>query len=587
MGGKNRHSQDRLFITATEWKSIGGKRVAAVHDYRPLPFDHCAMSLSAYETPCCTANEGVVFEVTNLIPYVMKHKKNPITGEKMSANEVIRLNMSKNAENMWHCPVTCKVFNNNTHIVAIKTTGNVFSYDAVNELNFKVKNYTDLLSGEKFLRSDVIVLQDHMDPAHMARRDINSFVHLKQIREENKVARQTDSKVRHNPVMGDVMKELEDKKSREVVDLERNAMLQTSSYKTFDEKNADDVKDLLELNPTTEDVNPGRQLTTGQAGSSLTSSSSECWTGNAVRKATVEELREARWKKMKQVGKKGYVQLQTSIGNLNLELHCDIATRATWNFITLCERGYYDGLPFHRLVPGFMLQGGDPTGSGSGGESAWGKGKPFRDTFDARILHDTRGVLSMANSGIHTNGSQFFITMKAVSHLDYKHTVFGRLVGGAGVLDKIEAVGADKKEKPLEDIILIKATVFTNPVEEADRLLLAEISGNIRRRLGNEVKTAVPGRGDPAGANVHEVSSSSSISNLLSTVPSSAASTGSLKNEPLIGKYMSHGQGPGHPNPDNISSNRKIFMEAASTNSTEQPSKKIKTAIGLSNFAGW
>lgn len=301
MGGKNRHSQDRLFITATEWKSIGGKRTATQHDYRPLPFDHCAMSLSTYETPCCTANEGVVFDVTNLLPYVMKHKKNPITGEKMGTNDIIRLNMSKNAENLWHCPVTCKVFNNNTHVVAIKTTGNVFSYDAINELNFKAKNYVDLLTGEKFSKSDVITLQNHMDPEHMARRDIGSFVHLKQIRDENKIARQTDSKVRHNLVMGDVMKELEQKRLTEDVDLQKNAMLQTSSTALRDEIDADDVRELLSLNPTTEDVNPGRQLTSGQAGSSLTSSSSECWTGNAVRKATVEELRDARWKKMKQV----------------------------------------------------------------------------------------------------------------------------------------------------------------------------------------------------------------------------------------------------------------------------------------------
>jgi peptidyl-prolyl cis-trans isomerase-like 2 len=303
MGGKNRHSQDRLFITATEWKSIGGKRTATKHDYRPLPFDHCAMSLSAYETPCCTANEGVIFDVTNLVPYVMKHKKNPITGEKMATSDIIRLNMSKNAEGLWHCPVTCKVFNNNTHIVAIKNTGNVFTYDAVNELNFKAKNYTDLLSGEKFVRSDVITLQDHMDPVHMERRDIGSFVHLQQIRDDNKIARQSDSKVRQNNVMGDVMKEIELKKATDVVDLEKIARLQTSSTTSRDEMEADDVRDLLSLKPTTEDVNPGRQLTTGQASSSLTSSSSECWTGNIIRTATVEELRDARWKKMKQVDK--------------------------------------------------------------------------------------------------------------------------------------------------------------------------------------------------------------------------------------------------------------------------------------------
>ena len=136
-------------------------------------------------------DEGVIFDVTNLVPYVMKHKKNPITGEPMATNQIIRLNMSKNADDVWQCPVTCKVFNDNTHVVAIKTTGNVYCYDAVYELNIKAKNFTDLLTGEKFVKADIITLQDPQNEEHMARRDVSTFVHLHQIREENKVARQT------------------------------------------------------------------------------------------------------------------------------------------------------------------------------------------------------------------------------------------------------------------------------------------------------------------------------------------------------------------------------------------------------------
>ena len=189
--GKNRHSKDRLFITSTEWgRDWGGKKVATIHENRPVPFSHCAISLTPYETPCCT-DEGVIFDVTNLVPYVMKHKKNPITGEPMATNQIIRLNMSKNADDVWQCPVTCKVFNDNTHVVAIKTTGNVYCYDAVYELNIKAKNFTDLLTGEKFVKADIITLQDPQNEEHMARRDVSTFVHLHQIREENKVARQT------------------------------------------------------------------------------------------------------------------------------------------------------------------------------------------------------------------------------------------------------------------------------------------------------------------------------------------------------------------------------------------------------------
>lgn len=139
------------------------------------------------------------------------------------------------------------------------------------------------------------------------------------------------------------------------------------------------------------------------------------------------------------MGKKGYAQLQTSHGNLNLELHCDIAPRTAWNFLTLCERGYFDDMALHRLVPSFMVQGGDPTGTGAGGSSAFG-GRPFRDEFDTRILHDAKGVLSMANSGPNSNGSQFFMLFAPAKHLDLKHSVFGRVVGGLSTLDKMEQV---------------------------------------------------------------------------------------------------------------------------------------------------
>jgi cyclophilin family peptidyl-prolyl cis-trans isomerase len=311
--------------------------------------------------------------------------------------------------------------------------------------------------------------------------------------------------------------------------------------------------------------------------------------------------------------------LQTSIGNLNLELHCDIAMRTTWNFITLCERGYYDGISFHRLIPGFMLQGGDPSGTGSGGDSAWGKGKPFRDQFDARILHDSRGILSMANSGIHSNKAQFFITLKATSHLDYKHSVFGKLVGGGGVLDRIEAVGSDKKEKPLQEIMLLKATVFTNPIEEADRLLLAEITVNIKTRTESEIKLAMAtNKGNlhydeqakigslTAGSSSSTARKSSSIlsenlitldssidsaSNTTTAPESSSSPNAPIKApvEPNIGKYMQQAK-------SEAKSEVKMDNKKTSSNSlefdNEIPYKKLKTIASpafknYDDFSGW
>lgn len=380
-----------------------------------------------------------------------------------------------------------KAFTNNSHVVAIKSTGNVFSYEAVLELNIKPKNYIDLITGEPFDgKNDIITLQNPKDDDHMALRDISNFVHIQQIRDITVKEKQSETKIRYNPTAEKVIKEIENTK--------KLAAEQGTSSKTLEDyaqelKNVDvsvgDVEEILAMKPTAEDVIPGLVNTDGKASSSFTSTAMTSWTSNATRLATADEIREAKWTRMKALGKKGYVQLQTSLGNLNIEIHCDLAPRTSWNFITLCQRGYYDNTIFHRLVTDFMVQGGDPSGTGSGGESAFGS--PFRDEIDTRLLHADRGIISMANSGTNTNSSQFFITFKEAKHLDFKHSVFGRLVGGADVLDRIEAVGNDKREKPLSEIKLLKAFVFTNPIGEAERNLKEFVEENMKlRRLARE-----------------------------------------------------------------------------------------------------
>ncbi|OSS54707.1 hypothetical protein B5807_00734 [Epicoccum nigrum] len=125
------------------------------------------------------------------------------------------------------------------------------------------------------------------------------------------------------------------------------------------------------------------------------------------------------------------------------------------NFAGLADAGKYDGVIFHRVIPGFMLQGGDPTGTGRGGESIWG-GK-FEDEFDNSLLHTGPGVMSMANSGPGTNGSQFFITLAATPHLNGKHTVFGQVVDGLDVVEKIGNVRTDSGDRPLEEVVILNA----------------------------------------------------------------------------------------------------------------------------------
>ncbi len=121
--------------------------------------------------------------------------------------------------------------------------------------------------------------------------------------------------------------------------------------------------------------------------------------------------------------------LKTEKGDIVVELHADKAPVTVNNFVFLARDGYYNGTTFHRVIPGFMAQGGDPTGTGRGGP-----GYRFADEFDRSLRHDGPGVLSMANAGPGTNGSQFFITHAPTPHLDDRHSVFGRVTGGMDVL---------------------------------------------------------------------------------------------------------------------------------------------------------
>ncbi|OLL27084.1 Peptidyl-prolyl cis-trans isomerase-like 3 [Neolecta irregularis DAH-3] len=158
------------------------------------------------------------------------------------------------------------------------------------------------------------------------------------------------------------------------------------------------------------------------------------------------------------------VTLHTDLGDIKLEVFCDDVPRTAENFLALCASQYYNGCKIHRNMKGFMVQMGDPTGTGKGGESIWG-GK-FEDEIKASLKHNTRGIVSMANSGADTNGSQFFITYGQHSHLDGKYTVFGRVIDGGDTLESLEKVQVDKKNRPLEPLYLKSVTIHANPLAE-------------------------------------------------------------------------------------------------------------------------
>ncbi|MBC7503949.1 peptidylprolyl isomerase [Candidatus Gracilibacteria bacterium] len=154
------------------------------------------------------------------------------------------------------------------------------------------------------------------------------------------------------------------------------------------------------------------------------------------------------------------ILLSTTLGDITLELFPQGAPKAVENFVGLTEQGYYDGIIFHRVIRDFMIQGGDPTGTGSGGKSLWNRA--FEDEFSDTTLTHKKGVISMANAGRNTNGSQFFIvTAQDASFLDRKHTIFGHVISGMDIVEKIEASKTDRNDKPLEEVKIIKAIVIS------------------------------------------------------------------------------------------------------------------------------
>jgi peptidyl-prolyl cis-trans isomerase A (cyclophilin A) len=164
-----------------------------------------------------------------------------------------------------------------------------------------------------------------------------------------------------------------------------------------------------------------------------------------------------------------YAHFDTSLGTFTVELFDTKAPKTVANFVGLAEGSkewkhpktgarhttpFYDGVTFHRVIQDFVLQGGDPLGQGSGGP-----GYQFEDEFHPELRHDRAGILSMANSGPNTNGSQFFVTLGPTPHLDRKHSVFGAVVSGMDVVKQIGKVPTDKNDRPVTPVVMNKVTI--------------------------------------------------------------------------------------------------------------------------------
>jgi peptidyl-prolyl cis-trans isomerase-like 2 len=575
---------DKLYITHSEWSSsdafsasTGAQTRASAGSYKRLPFNFCAASLQPFKNPVCTA-EGTIFDLEIISKWLEAHDTNPVDGQPLQLGDLIKLNFARNgdfdasrtdpsdSEGQGDLidPVTFKVFTDNTHIVAIRhgSYANVFAWETVHRMNIKAKMWRDLLDDKEFVRSDIITLQD---PQNAASRDLSQFKYLKD-GEDALLTKQQEEERKDGNVNIDALGRVGDKilRAKEAVERarrEREAGGDVNRSKALMKTNSANAPRQTMIQDKKRADNAA-VYTTGRAAASFTSTGLTPETSGERALLTDEEY----MLKPKRIKHKGYARMETNLGDLNIELQPEYAPKAVWNFVRLAQTGYYRGITFHRNIRNFMIQGGDPTGTGRGGESIWKKN--FADEFQGPLTHDARGMLSMANKGKNTNSSQFFITYRPVKHLDQKHTIFGKVVGGLDVLEKMEDVPTDGSDRPLHKIVIKDIVVYLDPFEEFqkaknDRERKEEEKKNIELKGGTEDdKTTWTGKRIRLDGTVDQASGGASVGKYLQDT---------LKRQHTSGKVVED----------------EIIDEQGVPDTWEEPVKKKAKTGGFGNFDAW
>ncbi|TKY90211.1 hypothetical protein EX895_000209 [Sporisorium graminicola] len=563
---------DRPFLSAAEHSGVYGAHGASSgkqggleqEAFHPVSFDCCALSFQPWNIPVCSNDCGIAFELTNLIPYVRKFGTHPVTGKAFDLDNVVRLTFHKNEQGRFHDPVSFKEFGQHSHLVAIRQSGNVFLHDTVHRLNVKAKYMRDLVTDEAFTKADIIAVQD---PNHPETRNPSAMHHVKEGLKLTQADKGIDSAEQINMgATGSAQKLLTKLRGSASSETQGTPPSLSTSKTSRPAASADPSAAPSKAPNSAYTRNKASGSSTGMAAASFTSSSLTPRT--AIERVVLDD-EEVMFDHVKtRLREKGYVRLTTNFGPLNLELHCDKAPKTCYNFLQLCKQGKYDDTIFHRNIRGFMIQGGDPTGTGRGGSSIWGH--EFRDEYNepGAFKHEARGVLSMANKGSGTNGSQFFITYRAVPHLDGKHTVFGRLVDGEKdkTLTALEQIPSEEgTDRPLRKIKILDVLVTADPFEKYQLRQKQSAKANdptdpdyIRRMEKRKRREA--DRTTWLGTELPTKDANGS--------EKSAKAAGLLAGSSTIGKYLP------------VSSNGAMRED-------QSQGKKRKTAGGFGDFSGW
>lgn len=395
---------------------------------------------------------------------------------------MIKLNIFKNSETeKYQCPVSLKDFTDSTKIVAIRTTGNVYSSKVVDELNKKQKNWYDLITGKKFKAKDIIVLQD---PLMIKHRIIDNFLWRKEGKNLEKIEDDDEEKLQSIDMPGLGKRALEqagmlDLKDSVIKKL-KNYSLENGSKKKIDKEklNPDDVltvKEFIEERKILKDWRHEMQ-STGKVAASVTSSYISVKLNEEKRILTDAEMLQKIWIRVKSHHIKTYLQIKTNLGILNCVLYSHQAARTCFSFLDMVYSKKLDGLRFGKLVQGTIVQVGN-------------KGRNLRfDTVDKseKLKHDQGGLLTIESSGkVETLG----VTLSRSTQLNYNYSVFGKIVGGFDIIKSVSDVGnADPVEEGMEesgqeehemkaDFRIEGIEVFSDAFQEACRGIRRELLG--------------------------------------------------------------------------------------------------------------
>lgn len=293
--------------------------------FKALPFDCCAITFQPWKHPVCSKEDGTIFELTNVIPYLKKYGTNPATGKPLQMSQLLTLHFHKNERGRYHDPVAFREFNESTHLVAIATSGNVYSWDTVQKLNIKAKNWIDLIDDTKsFKREDIITLQDPKDPT---RREVGNLHHIKEGKAftaaDREGARADEINIAATGSTGALLKRM------------RAANGKDDEQESASGKDQQVSEDRLAASPPSTSNGQGSKehlktkTTTGMMAASFTSTSITPRTVNERASLSEEEYM---FEQLSKGSERGYVRLSTNFGHLNLELFVDKAPKTVSRF---------------------------------------------------------------------------------------------------------------------------------------------------------------------------------------------------------------------------------------------------------------